>query len=552
MRAEDLNHQELLDLDESAGIIRFAGQRALLLDAVAMGIFRKYLIDNFGLTAARTVLTQFGFAHGWRMAEALEHEFSWASNKDWRLAGPRIHNLAGLFSLQAGKEDVLDAEGSTLRDSYEAEQHILHFGRSEVSVCWTISGFLSGYMSRTSGKEIYVLEDHCSGKGDPACHMHGKSREAWGESRLDELTFFDKSQLAASLDVSLRRVTDTLKEVEEKLRKRHRAWQHTTPDIDAPLGIVAKSREMQQLIDLAKRVASVDATVMISGESGAGKERIARLIHERSPRAKGPFIAVNCGAVTETLLESELFGHAKGAFTGATSARPGLFEAAHGGTLLLDEIGEISTGMQIKLLRTLQEREIRRVGENISRPIDVRLLAATHRNLSEAVSAGIFRQDFFYRLKVIELHVPSLRDRRSDILPLARAFLHEAAMRMKRTITNLAPAAADQLQRYPWPGNVRELENAIERAVALAQGERVEVEDLPEEVRHAGIRPIIASHDGKKVRTLADVEKEYILSALELNGGNQARTAEQLGIGSATMYRKLKSYGWLDERRAQA
>jgi transcriptional regulator with PAS, ATPase and Fis domain len=314
-----------------------------------------------------------------------------------------------------------------------------------------------------------------------------------------------------------------------------------TRGMDEPPGIIAKSPKMRRVVELAQRVAKVDATVLITGESGVGKERIARLIHEESTRAAGPFIAVNCGAITETLFESELFGHKRGAFTDASSDRQGLFESANHGTLLLDEIGEISPGMQVKLLRVLQEQEIRRVGESKSRPIDVRVLAATNRDLAHGVADNAFRQDLYYRLKVVELAVPSLRDRREDILPLARVLLAEAAVRMARKITGLTPRTVDQLLRYEWPGNVRELENAMERAVALARGNRVDFEDLPEEIRQAFPKPVVVA--GGKVQTLRDVEKEYILAVLELNGGNQTRTAEQLGIGTATLYRKLKKYG---------
>jgi transcriptional regulator with PAS, ATPase and Fis domain len=317
-------------------------------------------------------------------------------------------------------------------------------------------------------------------------------------------------------------------------------------EIEQPMGIVAQSPAMRRLVDLACRVAKVDSTVLITGESGSGKERIARLVHDESTRAAGPFIAVNCGAITETLLESELFGHARGAFTGATQDRPGLFEAANGGTLLLDEVGEVSPGMQVKLLRALQEREIRRVGENKNRRVDVRVVAATNRDLAHGVAGGTFRQDLYYRLKVVELHVPALRERRDDVLPLARVLLADSAARMKRKISSLAPAAADQLLRYEWPGNVRELENAMERAVALARGNRVEAEDLPEEVRQAFPRPVASKG---AVRPLEQIEKEYILAALELNGGNQTRTAEELHIGSATLYRKLKSYGLIGASR---
>jgi transcriptional regulator with PAS, ATPase and Fis domain len=288
--------------------------------------------------------------------------------------------------------------------------------------------------------------------------------------------------------------------------------------------------------------------VIVTGESGSGKERIARLVHEESPRAAGPFIAVSCGAVTETLLESELFGHARGAFTGANHDRPGLFEAANGGTLLLDEVGEVSPSMQVKLLRVLQEREVRRVGENKSRQVDVRVVAATNSDLAQRVTDGSFRQDLYYRLKVVELQVPPLRKRREDILPLARVLLVKAAAQMKRKIAELTPQAADQLLHYPWPGNVRELENAMERAVALSLTSRTELGDLPEEVREAvpALAPALAL-DGP-IKPLKEIEKDHILSVMKLNGGNQARSAEMLEIGTATLYRKLKQYGELRAR----
>jgi transcriptional regulator with PAS, ATPase and Fis domain len=342
-----------------------------------------------------------------------------------------------------------------------------------------------------------------------------------GATSAPKLRFLQADRLKDCLDVSLTRVTESLKAAERKLLEHRRAL---------------------------VRVAKVDSTILLTGESGVGKERVARMVHEESTRATGPFIAVNCGAITETLLESELFGHARGAFTGASQDRPGLFEAANKGTLLLDEIGEVSPAMQVKLLRALQEREIRRVGENKSRHVDVRIIAATNRDLAHGVAGGSFRQDLYYRLKVVELHVPPLRERRDDILPLARTLLASAALWMNRKITGFAPGVADQLVRYDWPGNVRELENAMERAVALAPRNRVELEDLPEEIRMAVPRPMATLG---QVMSLEDMEKEYILAALELNGGNQTRTAEQLKIGPATLYRKLKSYGMIGAERGQ-
>jgi len=548
MRVEDLHHEELLELDPEGGIIRFAGQRALLLDAVAMGILRQYLVENFGLTAARAVLTQFGFAHGWRMAGALRKEFDWETDDEWQRAGPHVYTLEGLFRTQPGGEDPLSKKGAMLLASYEAEQHLLHFGRSDSGVCWTICGLMSGYLSHSSGKEIYVLEDRCLGEGHAACHLLGRTRGEWGDEHAEELLFFDSGRLTECLDVSLSRVTETLKAAEEKLLAHRRTLVHAAPDIEEPLGIVAKSNNMQSVVDLARRVAKVDATVLITGESGVGKERIARFVHDESPRAAGPFIAVNCGAITETLLESELFGHKRGAFTGAASDRPGLFEAANHGTLLLDEIGDVSPAMQVKLLRVLQEMEVRRVGENKSRPVDVRVLAATNRHLTHGIDQGTFRQDLYYRLKVVELNVPPLRDRPEDILPLARVMLADAAVRMNRRISGFTARTADQLLRYAWPGNVRELENAMERAVALARGNRVGLEDLPEEIRQAFPKPLA---NETTVQPLRDVEKDYILAVLKRNAGNQTRTAKQLGIGSATLYRKLKGWGLIDRKKSR-
>jgi transcriptional regulator with PAS, ATPase and Fis domain len=447
--------------------------------------------------------------------------------------------LEGMYRLGPGTPGSLTKEGLTLVGSYEAEQHIAHLGRSDTSVCWTICGLTSGYLSRAVGKEIYVLEERCIGRGDAVCHLLGRTLEEWGNDRAEELRFYRVENLKEWLEPSLHQTTENLKEVERKLREKKRVLSRLAPEVEDPLGMIVRSAPMRHLVDLARRIAAVDSTVLITGESGTGKELIARLVHDESGRAPGPFIAVNCGAITESLLESELFGHARGAFTGAAHDRVGLFEAANGGTLLLDEIGEVSPGMQVKLLRVLQEREIRRVGENKSRPVNVRVMAATNRELAEDISAGRFRKDLYYRLNVVQLHVPPLRNRREDILPLARVLLGEVAARFKRPITGMSPRVADQLLRYEWPGNVRELENAMERAVALGRTSLMELDDLPEEVRQAIPKPSVSG----PVRVLGEIEKDYIMAVLDINGGNQTRTAEQLGIGSATLYRKLKSYG---------
>jgi two-component system response regulator HydG len=310
------------------------------------------------------------------------------------------------------------------------------------------------------------------------------------------------------------------------------------PHHDEPPDLDVFSAAMHRLVELAKRVARVDSTVLITGESGVGKERLARFIHRISARAHAPFIPVNCGALTETLIESELFGHARGSFTGALRDRAGLFEAAEGGTLMLDEIGELPYPAQVKLLRVLQDHEVRRVGENRQHRVNVRLIAATNRDLSQDVATRRFREDLYYRLKVVKLHIPPLRERLDDLRGLAEAFLERLTARMGRAIDGFSGTALERILEYQWPGNIRELENAIESACALATGLLIDIEDLPEELHR---RPAFASASAV-TRPLRDVEREYILAALQRNGGNKAQTAEQLCIATATLFRKLKEY----------
>ncbi|MFN2370616.1 MAG: sigma 54-interacting transcriptional regulator [Candidatus Krumholzibacteriia bacterium] len=540
MRMDDLKLSELLEFDSESGIVRFAGERAVIVDATANGTLRKELVSQFGVTATRAILTRFGFVQGWRMADAMQDLFQWDSEDDWSQACGRIHMLGGMYRLAPSPEGSLTGDdGLTLIDSYEAEQHLAHLGLSDISACWTICGLTSGYLSRALGQEIYVLEDRCIARGDASCHLVGRTLQEWGEEHVEDLRYYQVTDLKEWLEPSLQAITTSLKAAERTLRERQRTLARIVPDVDGPGGIINRSAPMRKVVDLARRIAKVDFTVLVTGESGAGKELVARLVHDESSRAHGPFVAVNCGAITETLLESELFGHARGAFTGAMQARIGLFEATNGGTLLLDEIGDVSPGMQVKLLRVLQEREIRRVGENRDRPVNVRVIAATNHELAVDIAQGTFRQDLFYRLNVVQLHVPPLRERRDDILPLARVLLEGAAKKCARRVTGLTPRAADQLLRYDWPGNVRELDNAMESAVAVGSSSRIEFDDLPEAVR-CGVVPSLSLSG--PVRALAEVERDYILAVLDLHEGNKTRTAKELGIGSATLYRKLKEY----------
>ncbi|QWV94616.1 sigma-54-dependent Fis family transcriptional regulator [Geomonas oryzisoli] len=536
MQSADLDLRELLSFRPDGGTMFFMGRRAIIFDAVALGLLRKELISSLGMAAARSILTRFGYAHGRMTAESLKLEFPDLFADSW--TGPKLHMLQGMVRVEENKRsdgsDDQPLVQSFWYDSYEVEQHLLHLGLSEDSVCWTLTGFASGYVSYWRGEKVYFIEDRCCGKGDAVCHVEGRTREQWGEALEPYLPYFESE----TGDEVFQNLAKALRDTEERLKKQRRQMSCLSAGTEEFGCITARSGAMRQVVELTRRIARVDSSVIVTGESGAGKERIARLIHEESARSGRPFVAVNCGALTETLLESELFGHAKGAFTGADRDKMGLIEAANGGTLFLDEIGEVSQSMQVKLLRVLQEREVRRVGENKSRQVDIRVVAATNRNLSDEVSKGNFRRDLYYRLRVIEVRVPPLRERNEDILPLARIFLEQASKRAGRKVTGFTPKAADQLLRYTWPGNVRELQNAVEHAVALCLDTRADLEDLPEELRSALPRPGIV----ESVRPLEEVEREYILAALRATGNNKARTAAELNIGVATLYRKLAEY----------
>jgi two-component system response regulator HydG len=308
--------------------------------------------------------------------------------------------------------------------------------------------------------------------------------------------------------------------------------------------LVGASPVLARVRQLLDRVVDSDASVLVTGESGTGKEVVARTLHRHGRRKDGPFVAINCAAMPEQLLESELFGHARGAFTDARAARTGLFVQAHRGTLLLDEIGDLPLALQPKLLRALQERVVRPVGGNEEIPFDVRLIATTNRDLESAVADGRFREDLYFRIDVIHVEMPPLRARGSDVLLLGQHFLVGHAAKAGKHVNGLSAPAAERLLAYAWPGNVRELQNAIERAVALAQYEQVVVDDLPEKIR--AYRPshvLIAADDPSELVPLEEAERRYILRVLETVGGNKTLAARVLGIGRKTLYRKLDQYG---------
>ena len=329
---------------------------------------------------------------------------------------------------------------------------------------------------------------------------------------------------------NLRVENTTLK---REIRRRDRATEV------APIGI---NKKWLESLRVAEAVAATDSTVLITGESGTGKEVVARYIHELSQRTDGPFLSINCGALPEGLLESELFGHVKGSFTGAVKDKSGLFTAAAGGTFFLDEIGETTAATQVKLLRVLQQREVIPVGATEAEPIDTRILAATNRDLEEEIKRGNFRRDLFYRLNVIAIHLPPLRQRRDDIPLLAERFLEQAAVQRNEPLKRLSDEALELLADYAWPGNVRELENALERAVILCTGPVIGLTALPERLSERRAEPLVSERPAQNP-TLDTIERAYILWVLQSEQGNKTRAAETLGIDPSTLHRKLARYG---------
>jgi DNA-binding NtrC family response regulator len=544
-----LHLAELLDFRPDKGIIRLHEQRVVILSAAAMGLMRKELVDTLGADTARRLLLRFGFADGYHDAVNLRARSNWTNPVDGLRAGAMLHTLEGIVRAEVHRIDYDEATGRfeeevTWHDSYEAEQHVHHFGASTAPVCWSLAGYTSGYVSACLGKEIYFRETACAGQGKGQCSVVGRDAAGWGA----EIDVIRADFQAAALGRQVQRLHDAVAKRSRELDRRERLLERRERELNllrervsqhAAAGhFVAGSAAMQDVLELAGRVAPLDTTVLVYGESGTGKEFIVRLIHDQSPRAGAPFVSINCAALTDTLLESELFGHVRGAFTGAIRDKAGLFEVAGAGTIFLDEIGEIAPMLQAKLLRALQEREIRRVGAERSLRVQARVVAATNRDLRAAVESGSFREDLYFRLGAFVITVPPLRDRREDIPPLVHHFLTRAAARMKKDVRSVSADAMTALMQYHWPGNVRELEHAVERAVILANTASLRVRDLPPEVTQKG-----RTLPGGDTLDLRAQERAAIERALERFGGNRRQAAAALKISTVTLWRRMKEYG---------
>lgn len=367
---------------------------------------------------------------------------------------------------------------------------------------------------------------------------HGSMESAIHAMRVGAYDFITKPVDSKLLALSVARAVQ-----HRRLRNEVRRLERVVADGNFSSEIVGTSSAMRKVNELISRIAGSDASVLLHGETGTGKELIARAIHKASPRANGPFVALNCAAVPHNLLESELFGHARGAFTDAKSQRTGLFAEANGGTIFLDEIAELPLDMQPKLLRALQERKVRPVGSNQEIEFDARVITATNRDLEEEVFHKRFREDLFYRINVVKMDLPPLRERGGDVLQLAARFLAQIGARNGKPGITLSTPAAEKLMAYGWPGNVRELENCIERAIALARFDQVTIEDLPEKVRaYRADHFVVSANDEMEVVTMDEVERRYVLRVLSLVGGNKSRAAQILGFDRRTLYRKLERF----------
>lgn len=531
-----------LHFDHAQGHIWLAGRRMMMIHARAFGLLRHEVIEAVGLEKARALFTRQGHNSGAMDAEIASRIRPDATIDEMFAVGPEMHMLEGMVRADPVAVTVDTAKGEfaaeyVWRGSTECAAHLELFGRGAYPAGWSQAGYASGYASVFLGRPILFREVECIAMGHDQCRVVGRPAEEWRDAEA-ELRFMRGEQI-------------------NELSGPARA--------SAPAGnagerrIVGASAGFNVAFDMLGHVADTDAVVLFSGESGVGKEIFARNLHAMGRRAEGPFIGVNCAAIPENLLEAELFGVEKGAFTGATASRAGRFERASGGTLFLDEIGTLSLAAQGKLLRAIQEGEFERVGGTRVQKADVRLVAATNVDLRAAVEAGDFRADLFYRLNVFPIRIPPLRERRADLPPLMEHFLGIYSERHGRKVTGFEESAVAAMLGYDWPGNIRELENVIERGVIMARdGEPLRLHHLFAGGEVLGPLAFRVAEGGAVIdRALPDpaaglvdagvdletMERRMIAQALERSGGNKTRAAALLGITRAQLLYRLGRSG---------
>ncbi|MCL2778127.1 MAG: sigma 54-interacting transcriptional regulator [Polyangiaceae bacterium] len=456
----DLRRQ--IQFSPSDGRIWLAGQRMVLLHVASLGILRRELIRTLGLADARRLMLRVGYASGERDAMLARQLRPNANTASMFNVGPQLHMLEGSVQVTTELLDCDLASGHfhgifSWLHSWEVETHLRDFGVQSDPVCWVLLGYASGYSSAFMGRPVLYKEVQCAASGHAHCRIEGRPAQDWSD---------DGESMASDYEAGALEPWDGSRSIPAGSVPVH-AQEWSAPPTDALGPLFGRSASFTAAVQLLRKAAGAKITVLLTGETGVGKERFARALHVLSPRSSKPFVAVNCAALPNNLVESELFGTEKGAYTGADAARAGRFEHAHGGTLFLDELGELPLSAQAKLLRVLQDGRVERLGASKPRQVDVRLVAATHVDMTEAVRAGRFRQDLYYRLNVYPIRIPPLRERVDDIEPFALHLLRRFAELHDKRVSGFTDRALHALRRYAWPGNIREMENLIERGVIL-------------------------------------------------------------------------------------
>jgi len=535
MKAEDIRLEELIRFQD--GDIHMHTRRLIVHDFQALGQLQRDLLCMLGHDQARRVITRFGYFWGQADASSMMQLFhQWEDKSELLKAAARLHTIQGsaitdceIVRFDEAK-DILEMK-CTWQRSGIAEAYMAEMGKAHEPVCWFHTGYMSGYVTYIIGKSVYFVENECLASGASHCTATGKDIDSWGSDIKPYIDNFHTIDIQWNIENLNQKLRDTVERLALESKQLERALTGSSL-----ANVEIRSLEFQQILNIANKVAKFDSAVLLTGETGVGKDLLARHIHSFSPRAKGPYVAINCAALPDSLLESELFGHKAGSFTGAVRDKRGLFEEAHNGVIFLDEIGDISANMQSKLLRVLQEREIMRVGDTKPIKVDFRPICATNRDIEKAVMDGTFREDLFYRLQVIHIVIPPLRERREDILPLARHFVKKNSEKLGLPDLTLYPTCFDYLLAYNWPGNIRELENAIEHAAVMCTDNIISPEHLPMKIRQHAKED---DYQRKTSLSLEEVEFNHIRRVLELTNGNREEAAEILKIGVATLYRKL-------------
>ena len=544
---EQFNLRSRLRFNVERGEIWLDENRMLLLHARSMGALRRELFDSLGEERARGLLVRMGFTSGQQDAELAKTLLGSADPYDVLCIGPELHAFAGLVRAKIVKSELDWERGSftgevVWENSWEADSHLQQFGIGDDAVCWSLVGYASGFVTQFFNRFIVFRETSCVAKGDSHCYVVAKPAEEWGDDAY--LNYFKPENIQSQFD--------EMREELSHLRKTLYAAQSTG-------NLIGASSGFRNAFDLLSKAASSSITVLLLGETGVGKEVFARWLHEHGNRSNQPFVAVNCAAIPHDLIEAELFGVQKGAYTGAQTSRLGRFERAHGGTLFLDEVGDLSPAAQVKLLRVLQTGEVERLGDEQTRKIDVRLIAATNVDLQKAIALGRFRADLYYRLATYPVVIPPLRERRSDIPLLATSLIEKYENSYHKKIKGISDRAMQALMAYQWPGNVRELQNLIERGVLLAQnGGLIEINHLfaggvslltaGAEVDHSGV---VGNEDEASYTRICETllqegfdleshETRLLELAVRRANGNLTHAARLLGITRRQLAYRLR------------